>query len=370
MRVLFCNVGWMKYYNGITEDDELKYGGAYVERTGDGGEQYNFMYYNGRYYGYVNTGSTQGLPNKMHIERINGGCTEPDKAENVLVIWTAKDDNNGVKIIGWYENATVYRDYQYFNTIDLPVCEFFYNITAEAENCTLLPVEERTFTVPRARTSKDGIGMGQSNIWYADKYEAREFVKSVVEYVKSYSGKKLNFVPTKEELESITQDDYPTMEEYIKEAEKLEKEGKNIKAIQYCNKVLMVDPNNAEANRCKGKALLNLKMFDEAIIYFNKVLKVDDSNVDIYYDLGLAYGCKGESKKALDYFDKLLSVKDHALARAYKGIILHSLNKKEEGEIEILKALKMVPNQRSIWDIYVSFLNISGFEEGYVPLCW
>lgn len=59
MRVLFCNVGWMTYYNGITEDDQIKYGGTYVERTRHGVEQHNFMYHNGNYYGFVNMGSTR-----------------------------------------------------------------------------------------------------------------------------------------------------------------------------------------------------------------------------------------------------------------------------------------------------------------------
>ena len=36
MRVLFCNVAWMKYYDGISEDDKPINGGKFIYENEDG----------------------------------------------------------------------------------------------------------------------------------------------------------------------------------------------------------------------------------------------------------------------------------------------------------------------------------------------
>lgn len=50
MKVLFCNIAWMREYTG-NEDGKDKpiHGGEYVDRTDDAHEKYNFspMYFNG-----------------------------------------------------------------------------------------------------------------------------------------------------------------------------------------------------------------------------------------------------------------------------------------------------------------------------------
>lgn len=35
MRILFCNIAWMKYYNGITDDDKPENGGSWVKENGN-----------------------------------------------------------------------------------------------------------------------------------------------------------------------------------------------------------------------------------------------------------------------------------------------------------------------------------------------
>lgn len=42
MRILFCKIGWMKYYKGVSEKDPIYNGGAFVRENGNGGEAYNF----------------------------------------------------------------------------------------------------------------------------------------------------------------------------------------------------------------------------------------------------------------------------------------------------------------------------------------
>ncbi|SQC01502.1 hypothetical protein [Clostridium tetanomorphum] len=42
MKILFCNIGWMKRYKGVTGDDNITLSGEYVDKNHKGAEQYNF----------------------------------------------------------------------------------------------------------------------------------------------------------------------------------------------------------------------------------------------------------------------------------------------------------------------------------------
>lgn len=120
-----------------------------------------------------------------------------------------------------------------------------------------------------------------------------------------------------------------------------DKSGENIKAIQYCNKVLKDYPENLGANNCKGNALLNLNMFDEAIRYYYRALEIDSNSIYVYYNLGLAYGLKGDNEKALEYLNKLLLVEyDNAYALAFKGLALLNLERIEGTIPELLSETK------------------------------
>lgn len=72
MRVLFCNIAWMKYYNGITDDDKPANGGSWVKENENATECLNFAPCNdGTYCGYVSTKSNRGNVNQLHIERLD-----------------------------------------------------------------------------------------------------------------------------------------------------------------------------------------------------------------------------------------------------------------------------------------------------------
>ncbi len=184
MVYLFCNVGWMKYYQGQNDNDKIGGGGSYVDREGHGFEVCNFAPYENQIYGYVQPPSGRLGENiksgtdeyfsrsKININRL--GAKKNDVfIENVNVIWTATHSDRGRVIVGWYKNATVYREYQKFdqappghktNNID------GYRIVAEKSNYKLLPIEQRNIQIPKGVKG----GMGQSNIWYADKPESEK----------------------------------------------------------------------------------------------------------------------------------------------------------------------------------------------------
>ena len=85
MRILFCNIAWMKYYNGITHDDKPVNGGSWVKENENAIECLNFTPYNDRIYcGYVSTKSNRGNRNQLHIEKLEGITKEDNIAEEIL----------------------------------------------------------------------------------------------------------------------------------------------------------------------------------------------------------------------------------------------------------------------------------------------
>lgn len=190
MKVIFCNVGWMERYIGLNKGDSIAGGGSYVKKRGRGNEICNYAPYRNNLYGYVQPPGSQ-----IDIERI-GAKPGEESISGVTVIWTATRPTGGTAVIGWYKNATVYRDYQRFskapatqkkNGVDC------YLITAPSKDATLLPVDKRTLEIPRQVKGS----MGRANVWYADKPESKPILNEVLSLVrsgkvKSAIGKKNN----------------------------------------------------------------------------------------------------------------------------------------------------------------------------------
>ncbi|MBH0038819.1 HNH endonuclease [Pseudoalteromonas sp. SWN166] len=169
MTILFCNIGWMQRYEGI-DGDNIERGGAY-NKTEIGHEVCNFSNVDGTVFGYVQpTG-------QIKIERL-GADKKSSYIEGVTVVWLAGPETGGTAVIGWYKDATVYRDKQKLlqpskeqslNGVDT------YRVKALWENTVLLPIEKRTLLIPRAVKG----GVGQSNVWYADSHDSLVHVTKV-----------------------------------------------------------------------------------------------------------------------------------------------------------------------------------------------
>lgn len=183
MAIVFCNVGWMKQYDGI-DGDSIQRGGSY-NKDAIGHEVCNFSIINGKVYGYVQpTG-------QIKVEKL-GASKKGEYAEGVTVIWTAGPKSGGTAVVGWYKNATVYRDPQPINnptTLQKKNGLDSYWISASAADATLLPVDKRDLMIPRAIKG----GIGQSNVWYADKPESAEIVARVLRLIES--GADINRLP-------------------------------------------------------------------------------------------------------------------------------------------------------------------------------
>ncbi|MDA3845389.1 MAG: hypothetical protein PF505_02435 [Vallitaleaceae bacterium] len=110
MRILFCNIAWMKYYQGAFDGDIPQHGGSYVEKNHEAGEDMNFSRIlnesdNVEYcYGNYATKSTNGKdPNEMHIEKIEGcnAVKNEEYVDDVLIVWCARSYTNESVVVGW-----------------------------------------------------------------------------------------------------------------------------------------------------------------------------------------------------------------------------------------------------------------------------
>lgn len=171
----------MDFYKGL-RNDTIVGGGKHVDTMGWGGEMFNFKSFDNRLYGYVQPKIDRKYNNPSTIKLEKLGASEKAKSlSKVTVVWTATDpDNRGTYIIGWYKNATIYRNYQnaprnskrkYKNN------SLGYFISAKTKDGKLLAIDERIVQVQRQKKN----WMGQSNVWYADNNP--EFVKVVNDYI-------------------------------------------------------------------------------------------------------------------------------------------------------------------------------------------
>ncbi len=183
--MIVCRVAYMKFYDGITEDDIPVNGGSYVAENNDAFEKNNFHRYDdGNCYVFIETKYTHGhtadsnYAKRITIEQIDLSYKWRDYIEAVRVILMAFSPILKKNIVvGWYDNATVYRN----RVIEQ---DKIYMMKCSFEDAHLIPEEERSFEVPRARGNEYGIG--QSNFWHIQKSEAaRKYEEKLIQYIES-----------------------------------------------------------------------------------------------------------------------------------------------------------------------------------------
>ena len=170
-KMIFLNIGWMKFYKGL-KGDSIKGGGSYIKKHGEGGEMYNFLPIDDYYYGFC--GGIRGID----IHRLDPSI-KGDKLEDVLVVWVAKDPSGGGrKVVGWYKNAIIYNEYQ-----DSPAEPIWqYCVKAKKNDCVVIvKTIERVQKIPGGKG-----GFGQSNIWYADSQKGKKTREKVLKFINNY----------------------------------------------------------------------------------------------------------------------------------------------------------------------------------------
>jgi hypothetical protein len=173
--MLFCNIGWMKHYEGITASDAIARGGSYVDKHGMGHEVFNFLPHRGWLYGYVQA------KGQIHITKL-GAAPDDDFVDGVTVVWTATRPKGGTVVVGWYRNARVYRHYQETPSPGAARSSRgvkHHNIRCRAGDATLLPEDQRNLDLPTGSG-----GRGQSPLWYADSEPGLAFQEHVRRLIK------------------------------------------------------------------------------------------------------------------------------------------------------------------------------------------
>lgn len=181
MKFLFCHVGWMDNYHGATDEDYPRKGGKYNDNS-IGHEACNFVDIDGSLYGYVQV--TEGK--KINIGRLGARRGESSIGE-ITVVWLASAPNGGIVVTGWYEDATVYSNYQKLpspSELHRKDGVEFYNITAKTQNAFLLPPGERTLALGKGKDWP-----GQSPLWYADKPQNQPFIEELTRLIENKSRK-------------------------------------------------------------------------------------------------------------------------------------------------------------------------------------
>ncbi len=212
MKVLFCNIAWMKWYKGYRNNDIPVNGGSYVKETQQGGENDNFwplvndcpaiewddgtevnLPQGDICLGFVETGHMNGESRQLCIDKIQdcSGYKSAPFLKDVLVVFCATriGDKHPV-VVGWYNHAIVLRNYVEYGMEDGSV--LWKNIICKAEDAVLLPVNERKWRVPRA--AKEKYGFGRSNIWYADYNQSEKvkpWVEDIYDKITKYDGENI-----------------------------------------------------------------------------------------------------------------------------------------------------------------------------------
>ena len=172
-------------------------------------------------------------------------------------------------MVGWYENATVYKE-----MVTLPLYDeeyLYFNFMAEAKDCHLIKEEDRDFIIKRPRPSRQGKTMGRSNLWYAKSaYGRGEFIPRVISEMERDD---LEFVPV-------------TLEEQL----------------------LFLIPTLEEGDNL----ILGQNAYDNeedvlAMGYFKKALEQEET-YEAYLGLVKSYQGALAYKKALDTIEKMISL--------------------------------------------------------------
>ncbi len=299
MKIIFCNITPMNRYEGATEKDKITKGaGAWVKENLDAHEKWNFLNQNGKCYGFV-----QNKDGVFHIERMERVSHAEDYTDNVTVIWCAPKSDGTTVIVGWYEKARVYRYYQTGVFTLLTGIDRSYFTEAKAEDCYLLPLEERTYVIPRASKDGAGKGFGQSNFYYAESEYAKDvLVPGVMSYIEAHRKGRINhmsseYLPLEHYDDVFTQEEADLADEY--------EATMNYEALLPLSYKLYFGLGKEDEAYWIATCLTELHQYDEAIKWYKKMIEYEGDEIDTLMYLGALYFQTGAIEDARDTLEKV-----------------------------------------------------------------
>lgn len=137
-----------------------------------------------------------------------------------------------------------------------------------------------------------------------------------------------------------------------------------LKAIEYADMAIAIDPNSSEAYRIKGYAYEIQEKYNEAHANYDKAIKLNPANSQAISNKGHAYDLQGDIEKAAEWYKRALvvsPVNDHALLNLGRYYIRK--NNFDEARITIDNVFSTTPNTRFKAEAYQLLARIS-YKEG------
>lgn len=253
MMLLFCNIGWMQYYNGETVADAMRSTAVTPSKEKKG--CYNFQDYNGFCYGDMDV-----------IPQIDS-----ESRDDVTVLWVSQDEYESAPVIvGWYKQATIYRTEQVEPDKYCIGRELHYYAKAKSEDAFLLPVGERNFVVIEEAKSDP------------------QFLSMILNYIDNTTIQPANLRLTEENVSRILQNPGMNYDELMEAGDNAVDDEEYYKALIYYNTAFHTR-KSIDAIFNIASMLEVLFCFDKAIPIFEKLRELEGDEPDTLDNLMYLY---------------------------------------------------------------------------------
>ena len=365
MKILFCNIAWMKSYKGINEDDAPSYGGEHSRKSKEGTEGVNFRDYNGKCYGFFE------LKGSINLEKYFEEATaEQASVEKVLVIWVAANQKSETKIVGWYTDATLFREVQAIESYFFPEFSRYYRIEALSKNCHLLSESDRDYPVDLNGLAQFAAKIQHSNAWYYDdtKQEATG-LPQLREYIEENQGSFLQTYLSEELLDERLPEsdkDHRGYQELLDKGRELYDNWETLKALKYFNTARAVSETTEvlwEIYYC----LFELIRLDRAKVGMDRIVEMEGPDKDTVRQYIGIYDALGNREKTLEYCENYMqyepqSSEDKEVLVGISNVmfsIYYTRKDRKNAEASLKRAMKYTSDNKtlSIMNKSMEFLN-------------
>lgn len=115
-----------------------------------------------------------------------------------------------------------------------------------------------------------------------------------------------------------------------------------LRAIEYTNKAIKIDPQNAYSKYWKGYIYFSNEDYKNALIYYKKAEAMGQSDFSLYYEMSYCYSCLEDHKKGLEYANKSIFLdKEYPMGYYRKGFAYFQAGDDEHALEPFLQAEKL-----------------------------
>ncbi|MFM6333707.1 MAG: tetratricopeptide repeat protein [Dolichospermum sp.] len=141
-----------------------------------------------------------------------------------------------------------------------------------------------------------------------------------------------------------------SLNDYLKEAEKLFLEKRHEDALAIYEKIIKIQPENPENWLKRGIIFNRLNRYKDAIISYNQAIKINPEYHQAWCDIGVSCGKLGKHQEAFNCFDKAIKIQPNdGVAWVNRGLSLVELERYEDAITSFDKALEFQPSSPKIW---------------------